>query len=403
MVARRIHSIFVWLSLGLAAGCSRPASTGAAAPTQGSEPVRDVTLTVAEEQVWERVLRLTGELAPAEAATISTKVAGRLETLTVDVGTPVRKHECVARIEGRDFELRRAQAQAGVQAARALLGLEANASADAIDVEQTALVREARAQLDQARRELERQTKLVGDGAATQSTLDQVKTEASAAESRWQVARETIANRRATLLLRESELALAEQQLADTQILSPFDGTVAERLAGTGDHLSVGGAIARVLRSDPVRLRLVVPEQHSGAVRVGQELRAHFDSGAPMQTARVARLAPGLNPGDRTLSIEADIANPAGALRPGSFVRADLVLDSAARTLTIPPNALVRFAGIDKVFVVENELAIERRVRVGRMDAVRIEVLEGLKAGESVVLDPGKLQGGARLRVRARD
>ncbi len=399
MPGRHISILCLGAGLWLAAGCSRPGPSGAAAAEQRPEAVRDVHVAVAEEQVWERVLRLTGELAPAEAATISTKVAGRLDALTVDVGSVVHKDECVAKIEARDFELRMAQARAAVEAARALLGLEPGAAASAIDVASLPLVREARAELDQAVLELERQTSLIKNGVTSQSVLDKARNEASGAESRWLATKEIIANRRATLILRESEQALAEQQFADTRILAPFDGIVAERLAGTGDYINVGAPLARVLRSDPVRLKLLVPEQSSSAVKIGQVLRARFDSGAAVQVARVARLAPALASGDRTLGIEADIANPSGALRPGSFVRAELVLDAAARTLVIPPAALVRFAGIDKVFIAEQDLAVERRVKVGRSEAARIEVLEGLKAGDSLVLDPGKLQGGARLRV----
>ncbi len=399
------HLLFICLGAGLwaTAGCSRPGAAGAAASEQHPDAPREVMVTVAQEQVWERVLRLTGELAPAEAATISTKVAGRLESLGVDVGSVVHKGDCVAKIEARDFELRLAQARAAVDAARALLGLEPQAPASAIDVDQMPLVREARAALDQAGLELERQQSLLKSGVTSQSVLDKARNDASAAESRWRATKETIANRRATLILRETEMALAEQQFADTSILAPFDGIVAGRLAGTGDYINVGAPLARVLRSDPVRLKLIVPEQSSSAVKIGQELRAHFDSGAAGQVAHVKRLAPTLENGDRSLSIEADIANPDGALRPGSFVRAELVLDSTARTLVIPPAALVRFAGIDKVFLAEKDLAVERRVKIGRSEAARIEVLDGLKAGDSLVLDPGKLQGGAHLRVRPKE
>ncbi len=403
MLGRHIPILCLGAGLWLAAGCSRPGSSSAAAPEKRPEAPRDVRVAGAEEQVWERVLRLTGELAPAEAATISTKVAGRLEALTVDVGSVVHKGDCVAKIEARDFELRLAQARAAVEAARSLLGLEPGASASALDVERMPLVREARAEFDQSGLELERQTSLIKSGVTSQSTLDKARNDASAAESRWLATKEVIANRRATLILRETELALAEQQSVDTRILAPFDGIVAARLAGTGDYINVGAPLARVLRSDPVRLKLIVPEQASSAVKIGQELRAHFDSGAAVQVAHVARLAPALAGGDRTLGIEADIANPDGALRPGSFVRAELVLDSAARTLVIPPAALVRFAGIDKVFIAEKDLAVERRVKIGRSEDTRLEVLEGLKAGDSLVLDPGKLQGGAALRVLRKD
>ena len=387
---------------GLMASCSPSAPASPRAANSTPAVAREVSLAVASEVVWERVLHLTGELVPAEESTLSTKVAGRLASLAVDVGTKVHQGEILARIEGRDFELRLAQAAAGLQAARAVLGMEGTAKASDIDPDQTAIVRETRAELDRARRELERQTNLVKQGAATQSTQDTASTALSAAESRWQAAKETVSMRRATLAQREVELEIAAQQLADTAIHAPYDGVVLARLAGSGDYLSVGSPLAHLLRNDPLRLRMIVPEQASGLVQPGQELRAHFDSGAPALVAQLTRFAPALGARDRTLVVEADIPNADGTLRPGSFVRAELVLDPASRTLVIPPACLVRFAGIEKVFIAEKELAVERRVKIGRTEALRIEVLEGLKAGDTLVLDPGKLQSGARLVVRAK-
>ncbi len=389
------------IGLLLAASCGPDAPP--VAPTPPPAAPREVSVAPVSDAVWERVLRLTGELVPAEQSTVSTKLAGRLEELAVDVGTRVTQGQMLARLEARDFELRLQQAAASLQAARALLGLDEEAQASTIDPEKTALVSEMRAALDQARREMARQQSLVSSGTATQSALENATTELSAAESRWQAAKETIATRQASLLQRQVEWEIAKQQLADTKVQAPYDGVVLERLAGRGDSLAAGAPIARMFRDDPLRLRLIVSEQESGLVREGQELRAHFDSGAPDMTARVTRFSPALGANARTLLIEADLPNPEGRLRPGSFVRAELVLDPEARAVSIPPAALVRFAGIDKVFVAENDTALERRVTVGRVEKERVEILEGLKVGETVVLDPGKLQTGARLQVRAKD
>jgi multidrug efflux pump subunit AcrA (membrane-fusion protein) len=399
----RILDAILGLGLCLSEGCAPPPTPKAApsAPAAGAE--HEVSLAVAEDVVWERVLRLTGELVPAEESTISTKVGGRLESLDVDVGTRVHPGACIARIEAKDFELRERQAAASLQAARAVLGLDENAKAGDIDPEKTAIVREARAELDQARRDLERATTLVASGAATQSTKDTAETAVSAAESRWQAAKETVATRRATVTQREAELEIARQQSLDTKITAPYEGVVSERLAGLGDYLIIGSPLAHLLRTDPVRLRAIVSEQSSGLAREGQALRLNFDSGAAAIVAHVSRMSPALGARDRTLMLEADIANPEGLLRPGSFVRADLVLDPAARTLAIPPSALVRFAGIDKVFLDEADLAVERRVKVGRTEEKRVEILSGLQSGDRVVIEPGKLQGGTRLRVRAKD
>jgi RND family efflux transporter MFP subunit len=378
-----------------AGACAPQAPTASAQAVDSPAPVPEFKLSSAQLQTWERVLRLTGELATFEQATVSAKVAGRVMAPTVDVGSQVKAGELLFRIEARDFELRLSQAQASLEAARALLGPGALE-----DVERAAIVREVQNELDQARRELDRRTSLLAHGDASQSAIDESQTALSAAESRLQTAREVVANRRATLTLREVEVQIAQQQLDDTLLTAPFDGVIAERLVGTGDYLSIGTPLARLQRNDPLRLRLNVPEYAVGELQLGQEVRASFDSGVDSVPAQLQRFAPALGSRDRSLMVEADLPNPDGALRPGMFARAEWVLDPQAQALVIPPEALVRFAGIDKVFVVEGELAQERRIQVGREEGPRIEVLEGLQAGERIVLSPGRLQNGARIRVR---
>jgi RND family efflux transporter MFP subunit len=157
--------------------------------------------------------------------------------------------------------------------------------------------------------------------------------------------------------------------------------------------------VARLVRYDPVRLRLEVPERQAHEVRLGQEARVELEGRPEPLLARVDRLSPELDAQNRTLSIELDLENADGALLPGSFARASLVVDAQARTLVVPRAALVRFAGIDKVFVVEEGRAIERPITVGRSEPERVEVLEGLEPGAQVVLSPGGLSTGAEVRV----
>lgn len=391
-------AVAILLGIAWAAACSPKPPPASAADEASQEPAPEFRVAVAEVQTWERVLRLTGELAPFEQATVSAKVAGRVMSISVDVGTRVHPKQTLFLLDPRDFELRLEQAQASLEAARALLGPTAQ-----VDVESAAIVREAKNELDQARREVDRRTSLLAHGDASQSAMDEATTALNAAESRLQSARETVANRQATLEQRAVEVEIARQQLADTELTAPFDGVVAERLVGTGDYVSIGTPLARLQRNDPLRLRLNVPEQAVGRLVQGQEVRASFDSGAKSVVAKLVRFAPALGSRDRSLVVEADLPNANGALQPGLFARAELVLDPKASALVIPPAALVRFAGVDKVFVLEGQSVKEQRVLVGRVEDARIEVLTGLSAGDQVVLEPGRLQSGARIRVRSAD
>lgn len=367
--------------------------------TAAGGDVREVRTARAELAVWERSVRVSGELAAYEQATLSAKVPGRLAPITFDLGTRVARGDVLARVDPRDYELRVAQALAALQAARARLGLAADGDDDAVAVDDTAIVRGARAQLADAQRERERAMQLQTGGAGAQSVVDAAVTRVLAAESELQDALEEVQNRRATLAQRRAELALARQQLEDAQVRAPFDGVVAARLAGTGDYLSAGAPIARVLRFDPLRLRLEVPEREAAGVATGQNVRVLLEGSERTVTGTLVRIAPEIGPRNRTLVVEAELANPDGALRPGAFARAEIVTDANARTLTVPAAALVRFAGIDKVIVVASGKSVEKRVTIGRTDAGRVEILNGLADGDEVVLAPGNLQGGSAVRV----
>jgi multidrug efflux pump subunit AcrA (membrane-fusion protein) len=386
-----------WL---LALAACAPAAPDRSAAAQSPAAARDVQTAQVREEPWERTLRINGELAAFESATLSTKVAGRLDELAVDLGTRVKKGDLLARIDAHDYELRVTQSDAALGAARARLGLALvdGDEQDDVDPEHVAVVLQARTALDEAMREEKRVTEMVHSGVGTQAASDSAHSAVLLAQAKLQDALEEVQNRRAQVRQRRADLALARSQLADTKVLAPFEGAVVARLAGTGDYLNAGAPIARLVRYDPLRLRLDVPEYAAGGIKSGQQLRAEFEDGTKVE-GQVTRLSPELGMRNRTLQVEGELANKDGALRPGSFARVEVVLDPSARTLVAPPEALLRFAGIDKLFEVVEGKAVERRVRVGRVDPGRIEILEGIAAGAELVLQPGNLQGGASVRV----
>ncbi|MCE9593977.1 MAG: efflux RND transporter periplasmic adaptor subunit [Planctomycetes bacterium] len=369
---------------------------GASAPASAPRQVKAARV---EEVAWERTLRVTGELAEFESATLSTKVPGRVGAIAVDFGARVAKGAAIAEIDPRDYELRVAQAEAALAAARALLGLPADAETDVVDPAKTALVGKAQAELDDARRENRRLIELQQNGVSAQADLDKSRARLAQAESALQDARESVQNRSALVVQRRVELSIAKQQLADARILAPFDGVVASRQVGTGDFLAAGAAVARLVDDDPLRLRLELREADGSAVRLDQRVRVTLDGESAPLDARLVRLSPTIDSRTRTLTVEAELPNPNGHLRAGAFARAEIVVEPDARVLAVAPETLVSFAGLDKVFAVVDGRAQEKRVVVGRRDATRVEILSGLAAGDVVVLAPGGMQNGAAVEI----
>jgi RND family efflux transporter MFP subunit len=357
-----------------------------------------VSVVRVERTPLDRAVTVTGTLAAEEQVMLSLKVTGRLEEMLVDLGTPVRRGQVIARLTPTDFELRLRQAEAALQQARARLGLDPMGDTDTVDIEQTAVVRQAKAGLDEARRQRDRFATFVQRGISARADLESADAQLQIADGRYQDALEEVRNRQAILAQRRSEVALARQQLEDTTLKSPIDGVVRERLAFAGEFRAAGTPVVTVVRQHPLRLQLAVPERAAADLQSGQVVRVTVEGDAETYRGRVARLSPAITEGNRTLAIEAEVPNEAGRLRPGMFARAEIVTDEVL-AIVVPHSALVVFAGVEKLLIVRDGMVREQRVRTGRRVGDRVEILEGLAEGEVVITTPGGLAEGASVRV----
>jgi RND family efflux transporter MFP subunit len=383
-------------------GCQDTPGTAAAPKSDAprEQPARPVRLVPAAEEVTDRRVRTTGTLAADEHVVLGTKVAGRVAELLVDLGSRVRRGQVVARLDPTDAKLRVDQAVAGLQQARARLGLSPQGTDDRIDPERTALVIQARAVLDEAKVSRDRMERLEKQGLVARAQLDAAVSALGVAEGRYQDAIEEVRNRQAVLLQRRSELELARQQLTDTSVSSPIDGAVNERKASVGEFLAAGAPVATVVKLHPLRLRLAVPEREASGVRTGQPVAVTVEGVTGEHRGRVVRMSPAITEQSRTLMVEAEIPNEKGTLRPGAFAEADIIVAGDLRVVTVPQTAVVTFAGVEKVMTVEKDRAVEVRVRTGRRLGDRVEILAGLNAGAPVVAQPGNLTGGQPVTVQ---
>jgi len=369
-----------------------PASGKAASPDSKTQPREVKTAKVIEMPVGETVT-VNGTLAAYDRVTVGMKVPGRLQTITVDLGSVVHKGQSVAQLEQQDYKLRVQQNEAALAQARARLGLSPDGADDRITAEQTGTVRQAKAVLDDTKLKRDRAAKLVEQGVVSRAELDTADSDYKVALSRYQDALEEIRNRQGLLAQRRSELALAKQQLADTIVYAPMDGVVQEKKASVGEYLASGAPVVDLVRINPLRLRAEVPERESHNIRNGQSVRVTVEGDPNSYLGYIKRLSPTISEQNRVLAVEADVPNN-GSLRPGAFVRAEIVTNQSNMAVTVPTNAIVTFAGIDKVIVVEDGKAVEKVVTVGRRGSDWVEIKAGVNVGQTVVVDPGNLQTG---------
>jgi RND family efflux transporter MFP subunit len=389
--------IFVFLAAVSAAACGG-ASSAAPRPAEAPADAQPVTVVRVEPTSLVRSITVAGTLAAEEQVMLSLKVTGRLEALLVDLGSTVTKGQPIARLSATDFELRRRQAEAALQQARARLGLTPEGDEDSIDIENTSIVRQARAAMGEARRQRERIATFVQRGISPRADLESAEAQEQIADGRYQDALEEVRNRQAVLSQRRSELALARQQMEDTVLRSPIDGIVRERHAFAGEYRAAGSPIVTVVRQNPLRLQLAVPERAAADVRLGQVVKVTIEGDPDVYDGRIVRLSPAITEGNRTLPLEAEVPNPAGKLRPGTYARGEIVT-AESTGLVVPQSALVVFAGVEKVLLVNDGKVKEQRVRTGRRYGDRVEIIEGITPGALVITEPRGLVDGTAVRV----
>jgi RND family efflux transporter MFP subunit len=346
------------------------------------------------EKSLDEVAQVTGTLAAEQDIVLGMKVAGRIAEITVDLGSAVRKGEPIARIDPTDFELRVRQSEAALQQALVRLGLPPDSKQTEVDPESLAVVKQAKAELSGAKARSDRALMLDEKGLIAKSDLDAALSAYRVAEAKYDDSKDEARNRMGVLAQRRSEFELARQQLADTILYAPIDGMVRLRTGNVGQYVAVGAPVLTIVQMNPLRLRAAVPERHARSVRIGQAVRVMVEGIPGQYEGRVERMSPAVDETNRTLLIEAAVSNPNNVLRPGAFARSEIVVSTGKKSLIVPNSTLATFAGIDRVFIVKDGKAAEKRVKLGRRVEDGVEVLDGLAAGDRVVIQPGDLNDG---------
>jgi RND family efflux transporter MFP subunit len=172
----------------------------------------------------------------------------------------------------------------------------------------------------------------------------------------------------------------------------------------TGDFVRPGTVMFHLTDDSVLRFRGEVPEREAARIKTGQLMRLRVDAYRDrVFEGRVSWINPAVNPATRSVGIEAVVQNSDRALKANFFARADLVVDDAAPTLVVPIEAIVTFAGVTKVFVIENGAAQSREVDLGATRGELQEIVSGLKVGERVIISGRtKVQSGTQVTLASK-
>ena len=294
-------------------------------------------------------------------------------------------------------QLAEAEANAAQSAAALALG-----PGGAFEVDRVPEVANARAELQLAEAEYARIRSLLDERVVSQSEYDQRATSVEAARQRVEAARNAATQRYRAYQASLARVTLARKALADTTVRAPFAGVVVERRVSTGDYVTRGQVVATVVRVDPLRVELSIPEQDVSRVGAGQAVT--FRVGAPpgrQFTGTVRYVSPSLRTDQRAMVVEAVVDNPDGALKPGLFATAEIAEPERRTALLVPRAALREVGATQRVLVVKGTRLEDRIVALGQVVGDRVIVTSGVARGEVVAL-PGAapLAEGTEVAVR---
>jgi RND family efflux transporter MFP subunit len=383
-------------ALVLLAGCGKQTPVQAKRQ-EGPIEVRVAPVSVRQVQ---RVVEAVGTLYPYDEVIISAQVDGPISEVSADLGDSVREGQVIARIDAEEQNYLLAQNEAQLRQALETLGLKSE-DEKVKDITQTPEVRRAQADLFDAEQRYKRARDLVDQKIGSQQDYDA----AFAKYKSSQAAYDSTLNQTRNLIQEvqrvKAQLDLQRKKVRDTTVKAPYAAYVKERQATVGLFVRANTPLFTLVKIDPIRLRIEVPERMAPWVKVGQEAEVTVEAFKDrVFKGKVWRISPTVDQTKRTFIVEALVPNPGTALKPGSYATARVKTDRFDEIKLAPFRALNYVLGSYKAYVVNNGTVQAREVKLGDRFDQDVEILEGLNEGETIATTQvARLDTGAQVRV----
>jgi membrane fusion protein (multidrug efflux system) len=325
------------------------------------ERVANVRVTEVITQSIRPAIESVGTLFASEEVVVSSEIDGILKVVHVDEGNPISKRSVLAEVNDTDYRLDAERAEA--------------------------VLRQAKATLQNIKQEYQRKEALYKEELVTKQQFDDVSTRLINTEGELDRARIT--------------LTLSKERLGKTKIHSPINGIVKEKKVTAGNYLRNGTPILSIVQIDPLKLKFTVTEKDVGRLKIGQDVLFKVDAFPGKEfKGKLHTIYPHIEERTRTMQVEALIANAQRQLRPGFFARIVLYTGPPKDTIVIPVNAVMYDNLATKAFTVEGDKAKEKPIKIGYKYGEYVEVIDGLKTGEQlVIVGQNSLAGGMKVNV----
>ncbi|HPC10744.1 MAG TPA: efflux RND transporter periplasmic adaptor subunit [candidate division Zixibacteria bacterium] len=338
----------LWAAAAAAAGCGD--SPGDDAGRSGGNPggaAMPVNVIVVQPQPLDNKIFTTGTLLANEEVALRPEISGRVVGLYIEEGKAVKKGDLLVKLNDRELEaqLRRKQHEEALAAEEER---RANALLDIKGISQEDYDR----------------------------TLNKLR-------------------------MIQAEREVIEAQLAETEILAPFDGTVGLRYISAGGVVTPSTLVATMQDTDPVKVEFSIPEKHAGKLAVKTPVLVQVGDAPERHEGTVYAVEAKVDPATRTLKARATVPNPDGRLIPGSFAKVEITLEHLPDALIVPAQAIVPQLGGDLVYVCREGAARATPVTVGLRGERTAQIIQGLAPGDTVITT-GLLQLNDGKKVAAR-
>jgi membrane fusion protein, multidrug efflux system len=324
---------------------------------------RPVSVVVATNAAWDRTVSIVGTLFPKDEATIAAQVEGTVEKTLVDFGDRVKSEQDLASVDTASYAALLEQAMGNLA--------------------------KAEASLTNARLNFERVQRLKLGGIASDADFDQTKSQLDQATADVKAA--------------SGAEGVARLNVERSRVRAPFDGAISQRLVARGDYVKAGSPLFNIVNDGVLKFIFQVPERYGSFVEKRLPVSFNVDNfPGEVFTGSVYLISPSVSMASRSFNVGALVTNTDFRLKASTFARGELVVQRAVPTPVVPLEAIVSFAGVTKVFVIENGVARSQQVALGRVRDGLQEIISGVKAGDQVVISgQSKLSDGVAVAIQA--
>ena len=418
--------LVIFFAVAFFAGCS--SSKAEEDNKAGTEEKQTISVTVGKAEAREvpAYIQATGSLIANETSDIAPKVAGKITNVYANVGEFVVGGKIIAKIDDKDARLRLAEAQANVKQsqaavrqAEARLGLTPNGKFNSSAIPEVRVANsnyeQALAELKQAEANENRYRDLVETGDVSMENYEQYRTNRDTARARVNAAKQAleaavntakqsnqaIKSAEAAVESAQTQVATAQQAITDTVIRAPFSGFISERPVAVGEYVTSSISVAKLLRTNPIKIQIQVAEADIPQVVIGRGVSIEVDAYKNRKFGGVVTaINPALDPTSRAATVEAQIENDNNTLRSGMFATVRITREGGSTGVFVPKSAIYNDQATQshRVFVIEENVAKLRVVQLGTEEDEYYQIISGVNADETIATSGlDKLYEGANV------